>query len=95
MPRTGKAPTSNKVRCYNWTWFKALQVNEKFYFGSDVDGWGTTGLAVKTSARKYTYKDKDGKDVENAVGSIKAIVVKVDGEDRPHKLQDYVPYLGD
>lgn len=95
MPKNLKAPTSGKVRSYDWTWFRCLTVGQQFRWASDIEGWGTCGLCTKTSDRKYTYQDKDGKTVEGKVGSINAHAIKVDAEGEPVRVGEYVPYLGD
>jgi hypothetical protein len=102
MARTAKGPTSDKVRqAYNWTWFGSLSLNEKFVFASDVDGsFGTRiGVCEKLTARKYKYAATvhGGTEVGIVaqVGSIHAIVVRLNGDGDPDKTGDYAPDLGD
>jgi len=84
---------SDKVRQYDCTIFKALAVGQKFRFGSEVEYLGMKrGLCEKLSARKYKYVE-DGMECE--VGSIHAVVLKVDAEGEPIRVGHYVPYLGD
>jgi hypothetical protein len=93
MATRRKGPISERVRqSYNWTWFASLTIGEKYIFASDLDGYSTkTGVCEKVSARKF--KKPDGS--EGQVGSIEAIVVKLDKDGQPHKIGNYVPYLGD
>lgn len=97
-----KGPRSEKVRqAYNWTWFKAIKVGEKFVFASEVDGSFSTsiGTCEKISTRKYKYTGQvhGGKDVEltSQVGSIDAIVVRLNAEGEPDKTGSYTPNLHD
>jgi hypothetical protein len=96
-----KGPSSERVRqVYNWTWFKSLAVGEKFVFGSEVEGYGSKiGTCEKISVRKYKYTGTvhGGKEVEITaqVGSIEAIVIKLNKEGEPDKVGTYTPYLGD
>lgn len=100
--RTGKGPTSEKVRqAYNWTWFRAIAIGEKFVFASEVDGgFGSKiGTCEKLTARKYKYTTQvhGGKDVEivTQVGSIDAIVVKLNKEGEPDRIGTFIPSLRD
>ena len=95
MSRTGKAPVSGNIQCYDWTWFRCLNVGDKFFLQSEVEGWGKVGICEKLSVRKYRHKDVNGNDVDVTIGSIKAVIIKSDDNGRPCKLRDYVPNLGD
>ncbi|MGH7175676.1 MAG: hypothetical protein ACREGR_04955 [Minisyncoccia bacterium] len=88
-----KGPTSKIIRGLDWTWFRAIPVGGKFRFSLDVEGYGTkTGVCEKVSPRKYRYEDG----MECRVGSIDAIVVKVDeqGQVKRSGLGPVV-YVGD
>jgi hypothetical protein len=69
---------SDRVRQFDCTIFAALTVGQRFRFSSEVDFPASgmkTGVCMKLSARRYKY-EADGQ--ENEVGSIKAVVLKVD-----------------
>lgn len=88
-----KVPSSEKVRVsYNWTWFKCIDVGEKFVFASVVEGHSAFVVREKVSARKFRYI-VDGKDVVGKVGSIDVIVVRLDSSGNPDKVSSYTPAL--
>ncbi len=97
----GKGPSSGRVRSYNWTWFKAIEIGEKFVFGFELDGLNYSikvGTCEKISARKYKYTSKqNGNEVEltSQVGSIDAIVVKLNKHGEPDRVSDWTPNLSD
>lgn len=95
MTRTKNGP-SDRVRAkYDWAMFRAIPVGGTFRFASEVEWVGSgvkRGVCEKVSARKYRYVE-DG--VEGTVGSIDAVVIRLDESGEPKVVGEYVPYLGD
>ena len=91
---------SNKLRQYNAVPFKAIEIGEKFVFGSDVEGYTSIGVCEKVSARKYKYTStvgNNGTPVElyAMVGSINAVVVKLNKEGDPDRCCENVVSVRD
>jgi len=75
--------------------FKQLTVGERFRWASEIE-WplssAKSGVLVKTGPRTWRY-EADGQ--EGKVGSINAVIVRVNATGGVERCGEYVPYLGD
>ena len=86
---------SDRVRtCYDWTYFRCLKIGERFRFASEVDyPYGMKqGVCERVTTRKYKYADEKS---ENQVGSVHAVVLRLNEDGSLRGVGEYSPSLRD
>lgn len=91
---------STTLRQYNTTTFKCIAIGEKFVFGLDVEGYTNTGVCEKISPRMYKYTSTVGNngtpvELHAKIGSIYAVVVKLNKEGEPDRCSDGIVSVRD